>query len=755
MKKFFPENFNAVFKGKVLSGFKPNKVGTSKTHLLISELLTAFLLFVFTISVTALHAGTKTWKSTVSGVGLDWTLGTNWVGDVAPIDGDDIVFGNPNAVISFSTMPATGVSYKSITIINGIIKMASGTPITITVGGNINSDFGAGAGIDLYINGNRGLELVSNITITLALNSTAIVNGIFTINSGCTYNCNSANAVTEVNGLLNDTGKGIISNKGTVTSASSSSFKFNSYSTYQHWQEGGQIPWATWHTTSTCNISLANNISPDPTRFAQEFGNLVWNCNPNLRPTNITFAPYLKTVKGKLIIEREGSSEYPLTNFILLCNAATGTLSIGDSLRIGGFTHIDGGIVNVGIGTTIKRGYQYAGALLTVNGGTLNTPYLTVGPHVLFSGESAYFNTTTGITILGGTVNIGGALTIHPTCVFRSTNTPAINIKGNLTNNGSYLKDRETATFNGTSPQIIQGTSVTTFYNLNINNAAGVSLQQDTRVWNTLTFTSGKITTGTKTLMLDVNATPVSGAGAGKYVFGNLGICIPANTNSVTFTIGDASAYTPVTLAFSGTPTNTIGNIIASTKTGTHPNIATTGIYGVDPAKILNRYFTLTNNGTTFGTCSATFSFINPTDLLGAADPLIFIVQRFAPNSWYPTTIGARTTTTTQVTGLLQTDFGDFQAGQMKCTAPVNTYTVTGGGSYCAGNTGAEVGLSNSQAGVVYQLRVNGVNTGSPVPGGGSSISFGNQATPGTYTVLATRVIGGCYSTMNNSVSIP
>ena len=163
------------------------------------------------------------------------------------------------------------------------------------------------AGIDLFIASNKGLDLVSNITITLAQNSTAFVYGILTIYNGCTYNCSATNAVTEVNGLINDTGKGIISNKGTVTSASSSSFKFNSYSTYQHWQEGGQIPWATWHTTSTCNISLANNISPDPTRFAQEFGNLVWNCNPNLRTTNITSVSYthLDVYKRQLLYNRK------------------------------------------------------------------------------------------------------------------------------------------------------------------------------------------------------------------------------------------------------------------------------------------------------------------------------------------------------------------------------------------------------------------------------------------------------------------
>jgi len=202
MKKFIPENFNAVIKGNILSGFK--SVWIMEMHLQtgFSTARFASLLFMLILIGSTAQAATKTWNPVLDGTNLDWTLGSNWVGGVAPVAGDDIVFGNPNKVISFSIMPATDVVYNSLTINNGIIKLASGTPITITVGGNINSNFGPGAGIDLYINGNRGLELISNITITLASNSTAIINGQFTINSGCTYNCNLANAVTEVNGSL-------------------------------------------------------------------------------------------------------------------------------------------------------------------------------------------------------------------------------------------------------------------------------------------------------------------------------------------------------------------------------------------------------------------------------------------------------------------------------------------------------------------------------------------------------------------------
>ncbi len=80
-------------------------------------------------------------------------------------------------------------------------------------------------------------------------------------------------------------------------------------------------------------------------------------------------------------------------------------------------------------------------------------------------------------------------------------------------------------------------------------------------------------------------------------------------------------------------------------------------------------------------------------------------------------------------------------------------YTVTGGGTYCTDGIGLPVGLSGSQSGVSYQLLLNGTNSGSPVAGTGSVISFGNRTGAGTYTVLATN--SGCTDVpMTGSVTI-
>ncbi|MEI6683537.1 MAG: PKD domain-containing protein [Bacteroidota bacterium] len=81
-------------------------------------------------------------------------------------------------------------------------------------------------------------------------------------------------------------------------------------------------------------------------------------------------------------------------------------------------------------------------------------------------------------------------------------------------------------------------------------------------------------------------------------------------------------------------------------------------------------------------------------------------------------------------------------------------YNVTGGGEYCAGGAGLPVGLSNSQAGVNYQLMLGASPVGAPVTGNGSPVSFGNQAAAGTYIVHATFIATGCNRDMTGSAVV-
>ncbi len=97
-------------------------------------------------------------------------------------------------------------------------------------------------------------------------------------------------------------------------------------------------------------------------------------------------------------------------------------------------------------------------------------------------------------------------------------------------------------------------------------------------------------------------------------------------------------------------------------------------------------------------------------------------------------------------------------ANSAAATITVNSnptvYSVTGGGSFCAGGAGVAVGLSDTQSGIQYQLKIGGVNTGSPINGNGNAMSFGNQTATGTYTVTATNTSTTCSANMTGSAAV-
>ena len=81
-------------------------------------------------------------------------------------------------------------------------------------------------------------------------------------------------------------------------------------------------------------------------------------------------------------------------------------------------------------------------------------------------------------------------------------------------------------------------------------------------------------------------------------------------------------------------------------------------------------------------------------------------------------------------------------------------YSVTGGGSYCAGGAGVNVGISNSTIGMNYQLYKDGIAVGTAVPGSNLALNFGTQSSVGLYTVVGKNPITGCQSTMAGSTNV-
>ena len=92
-------------------------------------------------------------------------------------------------------------------------------------------------------------------------------------------------------------------------------------------------------------------------------------------------------------------------------------------------------------------------------------------------------------------------------------------------------------------------------------------------------------------------------------------------------------------------------------------------------------------------------------------------------------------------------------------TIPVNvlplpaSFTITGGGNFCAGGTGVHIGLSGSQVGTTYYLYIGSTALGT-FAGTGSALDFGLQTVPGTYRVVAVNTTTTCSLTMMGTASV-
>jgi hypothetical protein len=292
------------------------------------------------------------------------------------------------------------------------------------------------------------------------------------------------------------------------------------------------------------------------------------------------------------------------------------------------------------------------------------------------SGAATYNNlelTGSGTKTAAAAFTVAGKLTI--TGVTFASVTFIHTVKGDIDNTGIHTSTTgRIALSGGTAPHVLTGTG--TYGNLELNDSQGAAKSTDLTVSGVLTLTTGIISIGSNTLISSA-ACPGSMSRTAGWVAGNVKLSFPTGTPvTCTFHIGDATSYRPIAVTFASI--SAAGSVTGGVTqaAGDHPNIATSII---ESALSVNRYWTLTNTGVTFTTYSAIFTFINPGDLDAGIDPLVFSAQRFAAAAWNATTSGARTTTTTQITG--ETGFGEFALGTIKGNTPklgrFNAYETT------------------------------------------------------------------------------
>jgi fibronectin-binding autotransporter adhesin len=272
----------------------------------------------------------------------------------------------------------------------------------------------------------------------------------------------------------------------------------------------------------------------------------------------------------------------------------------------------NGGTLMIGSG-----GWDSTGETFTPGTGTLvwkNTTAASVLP--IFTN---YYNLTIDADLqsvsLTNAVTITGNLTLSSGTLDVTAANRGMNIKGNWNNNGGTFMPRAgTVTLNGTADQVIDGSTVTTFNNLTINNSgAAVTAQTNLNVSGTLTVTAGSSFIPAATAVLNGGAPTGTVTGAGSihvtrttagadlvnqyrftsYNLSSLAVAYSGvGDQTINNTLGDYS-----TLRLSGSGTKTLEGSVTNQQTFTIGS----GVVFADNGATLTAKGPVTNDGTHSG----------------------------------------------------------------------------------------------------------------------------------------------------------
>jgi fibronectin-binding autotransporter adhesin len=340
------------------------------------------------------------------------------------------------------------------------------------------------------------------------------------------------------------------------------------------------------------------------------------------------------TVNGSFDLRRDANS---------LCDATMN--GIGTQTISGSGTTIDFNSLTISAGTTKLLSQNITiNANLTVDAGTFDLSSYTAN-NVIGNGTMTVAAGAT-MRIDGGNslpTNYSG-YTIDPASTIEyygnAQNVTAVNygnltfsgsgtkilpggttaILGNWTNNGATITATgSTINFNGAGLQTIGGSSASTFNNLRINNASGITLSAPVSVAGTLTLTSGIVTTSSTNLITITNTSTASvvGASASSYINGPLAMTLLPNIGvdgtTYSFPVGDLSNYRPMNLVNirtgASSPVIQVTESASGATTGDGTSI--TGITG------RNWYVQTTSGNFTSATIQLTETGLVPRSLIG------------------------------------------------------------------------------------------------------------------------------------------
>jgi len=263
-----------------------------------------------------------------------------------------------------------------------------------------------------------------------------------------------------------------------------------------------------------------------------------------------------------------------------------------------------------------------------------------------------------------------------------AVNGDTIFLRRNFVYNGTFIPRTGTFVFDSSIAKTITTSVTIPFNNLVINTSnvvtLGASATSGLSVGNKLEFINGEINTrGAATRFVNVLGSMVrSGSG---HVDGVLRYQIPTGAGTYTYTIGNGVNYTPATVTVVGAGgVSGLYEIASNTRavdlTGSTINTAQNVERQWDVQVPAGSNFDLQAR-----TANLEFQFLNPTDIRGGANPLLFETRRNTSGTWFLTTLGTRTTTTTQSLGYINTVFNTTSSYVVGPPSTLSFYSIADG----------------------------------------------------------------------------
>lgn len=563
-----------------------------------------------------------------------------------------------------ATILSLTIGNISLTTAQALVHQA-GTARSLTIGANVIIDQpGANSIINLWNIGIGSASVAGDLTLGRQTGSTSGTRSArLSLSSGVVTTRNIkfrtlANANNEDQAVIDMSG-----GAGTLNISGAVTFSNN---------KGGLIP----GTTSTINF----NGSTTPQTFNRPSANTTaadWSYN-NLRFNNthsggITMAQNVtlaagatdgtqSRVAGDFRIQ-SGTLYLPSFNvdlttdkvfevangatFEMISTNASGAFptfsgDVTPAYTLGATSHV---IYNQDNNHTIRGGFSYGNLSVLNNVGTSSRNYTLPNSTVTIAGNLVIGDGTNTTNLIGGgtstKLSVSGNVTIASTGVLNGSNfattADGISVAGNWVNDGTLTVDANSPSVRFTKTgvnavQTIGGTSVSPFYNLEINtgdNSGVVQMTGNVSVSNTLTLTRGGLDLNSNTLFITRAATAAITRSAPSYImsedttdpYGTITWTIDNTTGSFVYPFGvSATQYIPFTFNVtsagnSGTGDGTVSlSTYASAADNTPMPTSVTNLDGTSGgASVADRYWiitceTPTNFSTTRPTATLTFS---------------------------------------------------------------------------------------------------------------------------------------------------